>query len=74
MRRVTLEARGYRCERCKGPGKLEVHHIIPLEYGGDETPDNLEVLCRDCHIDEHAGPLTRARVQLRKLARSLVSR
>ena len=62
-------ARGYRqsrhglCERClkKGlivPGR-EVHHKIRLTPENISDPsialnwDNLELLCKDCHMEEH---------------------
>ena len=35
---------------------LEVDHIQPLEDGGSDEPDNLQVLCRGCHIDKHRRP------------------
>jgi len=42
------------CAFCGGTKKLQVHHIIPFEFGGDELdPDNLITLCRgtfDCHL------------------------
>ena len=31
----------------------EVHHKIPLEYGGSDTFDNLILLCKDCHKLRH---------------------
>ncbi|MBC3796443.1 HNH endonuclease [Acetobacterium tundrae] len=46
------------CERCGRPGE-EVHHKIYLTPENIHDPgivygeDNLELLCRDCHFDEH---------------------
>lgn len=35
-------------------GRLEVHHIVPLDQGGDPyAPDNLMVLTRGEHIEHH---------------------
>ena len=60
FRRRLLDVRGWRCERCAGAGKLELHHKIPLEHGGQAFgKSNVEVLCRSCHIEHHrpdAGP------------------
>lgn len=39
------------CIRCGSARDIEIHHIIP----GESTPDNLAILCRDCHSDAHAG-------------------
>ena len=27
----------------------EVHHVVPLREGGDDSPANLVLLCRSCH-------------------------
>lgn len=48
------------CERhcclCHKPCgvKIEVHHIVPAERGGDDSADNAIALCFDCHAEvEH---------------------
>jgi len=46
------------CERCLGSGLLTpavlVHHIKPLDQGGDRlNANNLMALCRDCHETVH---------------------
>lgn len=56
------------CERCenKAPFKrdndatpyLEVHHIIPLAENGDDTLENVIVLCPNCHRHAHFGKKT----------------
>jgi DNA mismatch repair protein MutS len=52
-----------RCSKCHSTTDLHTHHIIPQqEFGSDGYIDNvhknrvfnLEVLCRRCHLDEHA--------------------
>lgn len=43
---------------------FEVHHIVPIHMGGDSTLDNLIVLCKECHLEEHRG--IRASEKLRK--------
>ncbi|OYD06095.1 HNH endonuclease [Paludifilum halophilum] len=48
------------CERCSRPGKI-VHHKIYLTPDNIDNPDvslnweNLELLCQDCHNNEHHG-------------------
>ena len=32
----------------------EVDHVIPLDKGGTDAPDNLQSLCHDCHADKTA--------------------
>ncbi|MBB1125910.1 HNH endonuclease [Thiospirillum jenense] len=34
---------------------LEVHHIIPLKEGGEDTIDNVVALCPNCHRKRHYG-------------------
>lgn len=58
------------CERCKKPAPfnrrkqedekegtpyLEVHHKIFLSHGGDDTVENAEALCPNCHREKHYG-------------------
>jgi hypothetical protein len=53
------------CEDCKnkapfnkksdGEPYLEVHHIIPLSEGGDDTVENAIALCPNCHRQRHFG-------------------
>lgn len=38
-----------RCLGCGQGEKLEIHHIIPLKYGGSDDPDNILTLCKKCH-------------------------
>lgn len=33
----------------------EVHHILPVSMGGDDSPDNLVTLCHSCHQKRHEG-------------------
>ena len=51
MRRArALEAADWQCAQCGKRGRLEVDHIVPRWKGGGDEPDNLQCLCRDCHI------------------------
>ena len=34
---------------------LEVHHIIPLSEGGDDTLENVAAICPNCHREQHYG-------------------
>ena len=54
VRLKVLRRDNWRCTECGNPGKLEVHHVNPLEHGGAKyDPDNLTTICRSCHIDLH---------------------
>lgn len=61
---VLLRANGV-CERCNkkapfikassGQPYLEVHHIIRLADGGNDTVENAIALCPNCHREAHFG-------------------
>ena len=54
FRDTCVKRAGFRCERCKQRGRLEVHHIVPLSKGGMKFDfGNVKVLCRRCHFGEH---------------------
>lgn len=38
-----------RCELCGSPKKLEIHHIIPLCAGGEDSLNNWICICGCCH-------------------------
>ena len=54
-----------KCNRCKKPAPfnraatdapyLEVHHTIHLANGGQDTVENAEALCPNCHREAHYG-------------------
>ena len=62
-RRAYVQSVGGLCERCLAKGLFNagviVHHKIYLTPANihDENitlnPDNLELVCRECHADEH---------------------
>jgi hypothetical protein len=61
---VLARANGV-CESCRssapfarasdGTPYLEVHHVISLASGGDDTEENAVALCPNCHRREHYG-------------------
>ena len=53
IRREVLDRDGWRCQTCGKPGRLEVHHVKPLQEGGTNDLGNLTTLCRGCHIAAH---------------------
>jgi len=50
-KKYVASQQGWRCKHCSVqlPAWFEVDHVIKLEYGGSNSIDNLEALCRDCH-------------------------
>ena len=54
--KAVIKKNGSKCNRCgwdKAP--CDVHHIIPKSMGGQNTIDNGEVICPNCHRIEHYG-------------------
>ena len=59
LRMSVLKAAGWRCASCGEYGN-EVDHVRPIQHGGDPWDrDNLQCLCRGCHIAKTAGELRR---------------
>ena len=52
LRRLKISSVGYRCEKCKTRGRLDVHHIHYRNLGNEKL-SQLRVLCRACHRKEH---------------------
>ena len=72
IRRSAFERDGFRCRACGRPGRLEAHHVRPLERGGDPYDlANIETLCRGCHIDRHRRQRTPAEIAWARAVRKL---
>lgn len=55
LRRWVLDRDGHRCRGCGAAGRLECDHIENWRDGGAFwSPQNLQVLCRGCHIQKSA--------------------
>lgn len=46
---LIIEHLGCKCDKCGSTDDLELDHIVPLSQGGDDTIENLQVLCSACH-------------------------
>jgi 5-methylcytosine-specific restriction endonuclease McrA len=52
-RALPKQRDGGRCVRCGASERLEVHHLVAMEQGGERFMlSNLVTLCRSCHEDE----------------------
>lgn len=67
VRQFVMASRDNECELCSAAGaaegvELEIHHRKEQAEGGTNHPENLILLCRDCHSVHHgnepAEPLT----------------
>jgi RNA-directed DNA polymerase len=43
--------RGAHCERCGSQMDLDLHHLKARRYGGQDTKENAQLLCKHCHVD-----------------------
>lgn len=59
QRTFAQERAGQRCELCGQDDRLDVHHRSYARVGF-EQPDDLIVLCVDCHRDHHRALVLRA--------------
>ena len=51
--RRHIESEKVKCEKCGSTSDLEWHHKILFSEGGDDSPENLAVLCNSCHQLSH---------------------
>ncbi|WP_281020097.1 HNH endonuclease [Minwuia sp. IMCC3060] len=52
-REAILHERGAHCENCGSGLVVQIHHRRPLRSGGSHKSENLQILCRDCHLHAH---------------------
>lgn len=57
LRNRTLDRDNHSCVQCGATKKLEAHHIIPRDDGGEDTLENMAILCHSCHQDVEHGNL-----------------
>lgn len=61
QREAVLKRDGFKCRRCESTKSLVVHHKDRTgrgqQNGHNNDMDNLETLCRKCHIAEHRAEL-----------------
>ena len=60
FRRAVLDRDGWRCQKCGRAGRLEVDHLVPLQWGG--APFDLangQSLCIFDHIQKTRAENTR---------------
>jgi len=50
LRLAALERDSYRCTQCGDTHQLHVHHILPRHRHGTNQLDNLQTLCKSCHV------------------------
>jgi hypothetical protein len=41
------------CEQCHASSGIDFHHVRYCKWGEFDPPDNILLLCRDCHETAH---------------------
>ena len=59
VRRRVLHEAGYKCGNpvCRTIVTLDIHHVVPVAEAGKNEPENLLVLCPNCHALHHRGEI-----------------
>lgn len=50
LKTQLLEKFESKCAHCESTERLEIDHITPVFRRGDNDINNLQILCRDCHL------------------------
>ena len=48
-----VNEQGGLCEKC-GSIAVDAHHLVKRSQGGDDSAENIRLLCRECHLKAHA--------------------
>ena len=63
MRKEAGKRRGWKCEICgrkfTNGFLMECHHRIATSRGGEDTLENLQILCMFCHYNMHKDMATK---------------
>lgn len=54
IRAAVMKRDDYACVNCGNPNRLTLDHIWPYSKGGQDTIENLRVLCRSCNSQKGA--------------------
>jgi hypothetical protein len=54
LRHMIFSRDGWACVRCKRKSDLSIDHIKPVAAGGDESPENLQTMCKKCNSSKGA--------------------
>ncbi len=50
VREMVIERDGRMCLKCGREDNLQIDHIAPVRFGGNNNYDNLQTLCKSCNI------------------------
>ena len=55
--KAILQRDGWRCRNCGMRSGLSCHHVVYRSHQGEDTTNNLLVLCSQCHDAVHRSDL-----------------
>lgn len=50
LKKLHIKLSGNKCKRCESVEQIEMDHIVPKIFGGPDTFENTQLLCKKCHI------------------------
>lgn len=53
LREIVIRRDAGTCQQCGMPGS-HVDHVVPRKLGGDDSLNNLQLLCRNCNLSKGA--------------------
>jgi 5-methylcytosine-specific restriction endonuclease McrA len=80
IRAAVTEVLGDKCLACGTDQGVEIDHVVPLTVWIDNSPSNLQVLCRGCNVRKREGSIDyrtdeqRAKLAAIEVARGLVDK
>lgn len=66
LKRKAIAVFGNECARCGADGRqvrLELDHVVPVAEGGEDTLENAQLLCDDCHKPKTQREAARGRAR-----------
>ena len=81
IRKILISRAKGHCQLCglkapfqeaDGTPYLEPHHLVPVSNGGSDTPNNMVVLCPNCHRKIELFPTHEDQQRLESLAKQIL--
>jgi len=79
-RKVTIERDEFTCQMCGAVGgpdgdvQLHVDHETAQSAGGSDDPENLQTLCRECHMSKHGSTQKGMKATSGEIAEAVIQR
>ncbi len=58
LREQVFRKYNYQCNECGSHNMLQIHHLLEVQYGGEDNIDNMILLCENCHQKKHGREFT----------------